>query len=136
MNRIFFIITMLSVINVFGQTDVSGSDPDDRIHGKNSYGYLKVFTVLEQDMVDYINEKVVYNYHKSYHILNDSGREIMKVSRSYNTPQKVKLPAGTYLIVAEVTEGEKDIFEVQLEAGKLFEIDYTMIKHGLDVTYK
>lgn len=69
---------------------------------------------------------IIHSVYKPYSVFLTNGTLLMEVSRSYDKPVEVSLKEGSYVIIAEMYAGKKEIFETTIEAGK-----FTVIKREM-----
>ncbi len=103
-------------------------EPNSKL--ESNLGYLKVYTYSFEEKGDYQDDPV-YEVYKGYSIYTVNGDHISDVEKSYEEPELVKLPAGEYIVVAEMNKNILNSFIAKVEKGKILEIDESMIKNSI-----
>ena len=131
MKKILWLLIISSCITLAQEVAI---DTNIKKPLKAEYGFLVVQTATSSEKLEFNNEVKTFTFHKPYVIFDDKGNQIMDIKKSYKDAEKVKLPAGNYVIIAEVLEGYKDLFDITIEVGKTFEIDKSLVeKHYADM---
>lgn len=87
-----------------------------------SVGYLKVYTAsyAEKEWPDEPEIRVF----SGYNIYLPDGTLLRKVGEAYNTPEKIKLAPGNYVVVAKLDNDEATSLNVIIEPGKMTEVNF------------
>jgi len=91
-------------------------------------GFLKVYTYNIKEKGNAWDDPV-YDVFKGYTIYSKNGEFIMDVNKSYDNPELIKLQVGEYIIIAELHKNIINSFVVNIERGKILEIDNSMIEN-------
>src|SRR3989339_770796 len=89
---------------------------------KSDIGFLKIYTLNYKEKGDYADDPV-------YNIYNPEGEYVMDVKKAYNKPELVKLKTGEYIVIAELHKNVLNSFTIEIEKGKILEINESMIKN-------
>lgn len=106
-----------------GPIALSPVGPDVRDSaGAGTKGYLQVFTAKEKSIPIASDDPTSFNLHTGYDIKDAAGKSVQFVANHSSNmdewPNAVKLPAGTYVIVAESTCCGQVTVPVVIEKGK------------------
>ena len=93
----------------------------------NCIGYLKIFTVKYEGKGDYAEDPLT-EFYKGYSIYSKNGDFIKDVKKSDETPVLVRLEEGEYVVVAELHKNVVQSFLINVEKGKLLEIDESNVE--------
>jgi len=91
-------------------------------------GYLKIHTLENEEKGDYADDPV-YKVFKGYSIYDREGNLIQNVDKAYHKPEVVKLKEGQYIILAELYPFIIHSFIINIEKGKVLELDKSMIEN-------
>ncbi len=97
---------------------------------KSGIGYLKIYTFKSEEKSGYADDPV-YEVYNGYTIYTRNGDYVRDVEKSYRAPELVKLKEGEYIIVAELYKNIIQSFRVEIEKGKILEIDKSMIENPI-----
>lgn len=90
--------------------------------GTGTKGYLQVFTATEKSIPFASDDPTFFNLHTGYDIKDAAGKTVQFVANHMSnmdeSPDQVKLPPGTYTIVAESTCCGLVTVPVIIEQGK------------------
>ena len=95
---------------------------------KSDIGFLKIYTLNYKEKGDCADDPV-YNIYKGYTIYTPEGEYVMDVKKAYNKPELVKLKTGEYIVIAELHKNVLNSFTIEIEKGKILEINESMIKN-------
>ncbi len=98
-------------------------EPDGEI--TSDIGYLVVAT--DKKKIQEYSDDVEYEVFKGYSIYTPKGIHVMDVPKTPQSPLRVKLKEGEYIIVAEMHKNVIQSLSVKIEKGKILEIDKSMI---------
>lgn len=90
-------------------------------------GYLVVTT--DKMKVKEYSDDVEYEVYKGYTIYTSKGIFILDVPTADQSPARIKLKEGEYIIVAEMHKNVVQSFTVKIERGKIVEVDKNMIEN-------
>ncbi len=125
--KIFIVLIFSAIISgcapQFKSLNDTFQQPEKTIYPET--GILIVHTSTTQDFPTF-PDGVIHLVYKPYSVFLADGTLLMEVSRSYDKPREVSLKEGSYVIIAEMHKGEKEIFEVVIESGKFTEIKADM----------
>jgi hypothetical protein len=95
-------------------------EPNSAVAG--NIGYLKIFTfnyVEKNEFDDYPMTSI----YKGYSIYKRNGDYVLDVRKTLGQPELVKLEEGEYVVIAELQKNIVHSFIVQIQPGKILEID-------------
>jgi hypothetical protein len=124
---LFLLLTLVSCSNTNNIGRQYGFiEPNTKVN--SDIGYLRIFTFSYEEKGDYQNdgEEEVY---KGYTVYTLTGDYCMDVEKSNKKPELVKLPAGEYIVIAELHKNIIHSFSINIERGKILEIDKSMIEN-------
>jgi hypothetical protein len=105
--------------------------PNADINIKN-IGFLKIYTCKYEEEGNY-SEDPPSVFYKGYSIYSINGDFIRDVEKT-DEPVLVRLEEGKYVIVAELHKNVVQSFLINIETGKLVEIDKSMVKNPIAMT--
>lgn len=90
-------------------------------------GYLVIAT--DKMKAKEYSDDVEYEVFKGYSIYTPKGIHVMEIPKTSQSPLRVKLKEGKYIIVAEMYKNVVQSFSIKIEKGKILEVDKNMIEN-------
>lgn len=99
----------------------------------SNIGYLKIYTIEYKEKGDFADD-LEYNVFKGYTIYTRNGNYVRDGKKSFRNPELVRLKESEYIIVAESHKNIIHSFQVEIERGKIIEVDKSILENQFSVS--